>query len=63
MNKKQKEIFEQILEITETIGIVKHDFANAISDNRYADEIDELREELFNLKIERNKLITEFDKK
>lgn len=62
MNKKQKEIFEQILEISETIGIRKNEFANAIHDNRYANEIDELREELFELKIERNKLITEFDK-
>lgn len=62
MNKKQKEIFEQILEISETIGIRKNEFANAICDNRYANDIDELREELFELKIKRNKLITEFDK-
>lgn len=62
MNKKQKEIFEQILEISETIGIRKNEFANAIIDNRYANEIAELREELFELKMERNKLITEFDK-
>ena len=60
MTKKQEQLLLEIMEISETIGVFKSDFANAIANN--SSDVDDIRTDMFNFKNERIKLISEFRK-
>ena len=58
LSKKQEELLLEIMEISETLGVIKSDFANAISNN--SSDINDIREDMFNVKHELMKIIDEF---
>jgi hypothetical protein len=60
MTKKQEQLLLEIMKISETIGVFKSDFANAIANN--SSDVDDIRTDMFNFKNERIKLISEFRK-
>lgn len=59
MDNTQKQIFNQIVLISEAIGVSTNDYANARADNRY---VNESYKELSELKLKRENLIKEFEK-
>ena len=58
LSKEQEELLLEIMEISENIGVYKFDLAKAISNN--SSDIDDIRENMFNAKLERAKIIDKF---
>lgn len=58
LSKEQEELLLEIMEISETIGVFKSDFAEAISNN--SSDVNDIREDMFNVKLERAKIIDKF---
>ena len=58
LSKEQEELLLEIIEISENIGVYKFEFAKAISNN--SSDIDDIKEDMFNIKLERAKIIDKF---
>jgi hypothetical protein len=58
LSKEQEELLLEIMEISETIGVFKSDFDKAISNN--SSDVNDIREDMFNVKLERAKIIDKF---
>ena len=58
LSKEQEELLLEIMKISETSGVFKSDFTEAISNN--SSDVNDIREDMFNVKLERTKIIDKF---